>query len=346
VPKNFRKQNRPGQGNPRKSTGCFTAEEHDRLWSWLSEILVQVPEADGRGRGETHPFKRAAGHLESGSIWVFDNGWKRFSNDVYGHDAVQLVAEIMGGKDDPAAQAKAAGYARQWLADHPGKADWDGGDPDADEEEYDRRAQWSAENAQRALQGFGPLPGTPAEMYLKGRGITVRPGLELAVGYCADVDPRRGLGALVGVLVDSQDVTQVLGVALVFLDPAGRPELKVNGKKRKEVWFTTRDKETRRRAVFHIPSSPSASLPLPPPGSPQAAAELLGKSIVVEGTENALACAMAAPEADIYGVPGIGRIGRCGVTGDVILLHDNDGNDAKAKAVRTKAVDGLILGGL
>jgi hypothetical protein len=55
---------------------------------------------------------------------------------------------------------------------------------------------------------------------------------------------------------------------------------------------------------------------------------------------------MAAPEAEVYGVPGLGRIGRCGVGagGDIVFVKHNDGSGNQARQALTKAVDGLILG--
>jgi hypothetical protein len=69
--------------------------------------------------------------------------------------------------------------------------------------------------------------------------------------------------------------------------------------------------------------------------------------IITEGIENALALSMAAPETTIHGIPGISRIGRCGVGADgseVVYMADNDGDAEQTKKALAAAVDGLILG--
>jgi hypothetical protein len=252
---------------------------------------------------------------------------------------------------------------RQWLDAHPGKGDWDGG-ADGDDE-ADERAQLIAARAQQALAAMAPTLGTPAETYLAGRGIRVS---AQAAGYHADAYPRRGLGALVGVLKDSAKLEDVLGVALTFVDPAGRPELRADGKKVKQVWFVVpREDQARRRAVFRIPARPAQPAagaapeqtaragttpksktqkrPAAPSNGVRAEkTSLAGARIVAEGLENALVISMAAPETEVFGVPGIGRIGGCSVTGDIIYMRDNDGASEQAKKPLAAAVDGLVLG--
>ena len=261
---------------------------------------------------------------------IYDDGhWIRFSSRVYGPDFLSLLIELLGG------EVVALQFAEQWLAEHPGLGAWEG----IDTEDGQAKAEANAEKARHWLSCRVPHPGTPAELYFRNeRRFSPRAGLESTVSYVPDV--RLGEGAVIGTLIDSARPDIELGLQLGFLDPLGRHIRNRKGSRDRWMLFATLDPDARRRACFRIPAAASQE-GVEAPGDDTG----LSATIVCEGLENTVAVATACPEALVVGLPGISRLATIAITGNVVVLRDNDGDEAPATKALLRGLDALKLAG-
>jgi hypothetical protein len=119
MPRFSSRRNKSGTGTSRKNGASWLSpDEHERLDSWLPEILAELRPDD--------PIDDRSYPPTSGSITLYDDGWHRFSNGAHGATALELIAELKGGVDDTTAQSEAETWARRFLAAHPGTASSDG----------------------------------------------------------------------------------------------------------------------------------------------------------------------------------------------------------------------------
>jgi hypothetical protein len=179
-------------------------EDLRRLNTWTGGIahhlLPEAPVAftqEGLRVGRKGSLKIAA-----------DGHWHDFEAGKGGPDTLSLIRHI---KDCSAAEAVA--WARTWLDRHPG-----GGELSADvaveaaAEAGERRAAYARQILEEAAD---PL-GTPAETYLRSRG------LEPPYPDCARFlpDARLGESAVVGLITTADG--EAVGVQLGYIDPLGR----------------------------------------------------------------------------------------------------------------------------
>jgi hypothetical protein len=295
----------------------WTPEDLDRLTSWMPVILAELHAEDS--------VEDTGDALRSGSIRVDPDGsWQRFSHGTWGQHGLQLIAELLNDAGG------AAGYARRFLTQHSGHGTWEGIDSEAGRE----KARYLAGIADDLLKRRVPVAGTPAESYLAGRGL---PASGDGVGaYVPDADPKRGLGAFIGLLTSPRDPVKVVAVQALYVDPAGRPELTATGKKLRRHYAVEADPGLR---------TPDKVFYLPPTGDAATDDPLTGKTLIAEGQENAMALHAVAPGAKVLGLPGIGGLQHLEVTGEVIVMRDNDGEDAPATKGLIKGLDALLLSG-
>jgi hypothetical protein len=255
------------------------------------------------------------GRKGSLSITATD-GWFDHEAKKGGRDALSLIRHLRGCS----AEATAA-WARGWLVQHLGDGDFaaDGTAEDTAEEAAERRAAW----ARRILEEAVDPPGTPAETYLRSRGL----GPPYPPGICWLADARLGEGALVGTLTDATG--GFVGVQLGYLDPLGRKSVVPP---QRQLFLT--DTDAARQGAFRISVA----------GSAEGAAEL----VVVEGLEDALSVAQAGAGREVIGIPGVGRFWQFALPSgaSVVVFRDGDAPDSAATKQLIGAIDWWLFAGV
>ena len=182
----------------------ISPDEIRRLDSWTGVIAQSLrPEA---------PVARTADGLRigrKGSLSITtDATWYDHETGKGGHDALSLIRHLRGCSSEAAIF-----WARGWLEQHLGDGDLHVEvDAEAVAEASARRTAWALRVLDDATDPFG----TPAEVYLRSRGLA--PPIPPAVGWLEDA--RLGEGAIVGKLTNALGDT--VGVQLGYVDPLGR----------------------------------------------------------------------------------------------------------------------------
>jgi hypothetical protein len=145
----------------------LSAEDASRLDSWTIEIA-------GKHLGAAN--EEANGEWRVGDnrrVIIHRNGcWHDFLAEKTGHGALSLLTHLH--HDDAEAGLEAA---RAWLAQHEGEGQLgraSGEDEDEDGEDAEARAAndaWRAAYVETLSQCAVAIGGTPAEAYLKSRGL-------------------------------------------------------------------------------------------------------------------------------------------------------------------------------
>ena len=159
-----------------------------RLDTWTGQI-AQVLRPDAPVACTTDGLR--IGRKGSLSITA-DARWYDHETGEGGHDALSLIRHLRGCSAEAAVS-----WARGWLVQHLGDGDFAAGEiaEDAAEEAAERRAAW----ARRVLEEAVDPLGTPAELYLRSRGL--EPPYPPGIYWLADA--RLGESALVGKLTDA-----------------------------------------------------------------------------------------------------------------------------------------------
>jgi hypothetical protein len=286
--------------------------EYRRLATWAPAIGVHFsPGALVRqGSGKTFIGRK-------GSLVVYDHG-RFFSFETWkGGDVCELLAHLRPELEP----AELRSLALTWLRDHPGLGTATAPAPTT-RQELDRAARHAAV-VRQVLGVIAPCPGNSAEANLTSRGLSADWPVSL-IGYVPD-DERPGCGALVAVMTDANGVPG--GIQLGYVDAAGQ-KVEVGGTFRRQFLIDDEAKGLR----FHIaPLELDPALPL----------------LMTEGIENALSLALAFPRAEIFGLPGIGRLRQiANVKGrDIVVFADGDAPDSGAARALRNGVDHLLLGG-
>jgi Protein of unknown function (DUF3631)/Toprim domain len=320
MPRPYTRSTRSRQPKPTLPVG-WNPQLSARLDSWLAEILHDL-------RPDISVQVAADGTLRSEAIVVYSDHWYDYGEGLWGQNALDLVVALKG-------EIEGNAYVGRWLAGHQGKGSWQGIDTEAGLEQARKRA----EIATHLLKHRQAISRSPAEKYLEQeRHIPVREGLVGLIGY---IPPDNVLKdhAFAGVLVDSADPEVVLGIQIGFLTPKGE-HVRDKGSRLRRSYYSSLDPEARRRACFYVPA-----MPLPNDGPIPDGADLAGATIIVEGLENTIAVASVAPYSTVLGLPGIGRLATIAVPDAIIVLRDNDGEDAQATKVLRKGLDALLLAG-
>jgi hypothetical protein len=276
-----------------------------RLDTWIGQIARALrPDA---------PVASTADGLRLGrkgslSITATDS-WYDHEAHKGGRDALSLIRHLRGCSAEAALL-----WARGWLIQHLGDGDFAAGGTaeDAAEEAAERRAAWARRILEEAVD---PL-GTPAETYLRSRGL--EPPYPPRTYWLADA--RLGEGALVGKLTDA--TRAFVGVQLGYLDPSGRRSVVPP---QRQMFLA--DKEAARQGAFRIHV----------PGPVEGAAEI----VVVEGFEDALSVAQARAGREVIGIPGVGRFWQFALPpgASVVVFRDGDAPDSAATQQLIGAVD-------
>jgi hypothetical protein len=172
---------------------------------------------------------------------------------------------------------------------------------------------------EHVLRGAGPLAGTPAEAYLRGRGLALPAGADLAHHPdLADRETRRGYDALLGIVRDIAG--QVIGLQRIYLAPdPERPEV------------------VRQAAT----ASPRKMLGRVAGGAvrlaPRAADGLLA---LCEGIETGLAAMTACPDLPVWAAlstSGLEQVRLPPEAQRVLILADHDASGAGLRAAKAAA---------
>jgi hypothetical protein len=140
------------------SSPHLSAEDVARLDTWLPEIAERYL---GKVQLEANGDYRVGGNR---GLVIHPNGvWHNFAAVKSSHGALQLLTHLGGGPEE----------ALSWLAEHEG----DGrlGRVTGDTEEAAKKAKVDAYKTafiKELWSGGEPLAGTPAEIYLRSRGLT------------------------------------------------------------------------------------------------------------------------------------------------------------------------------
>jgi putative DNA primase/helicase len=282
----------------------MTAGEEERLRSWIAEIIEALIEGV-RWRQEGDE-KRA---LNQGglTINVRSGCWYNHSTGEGGWSALSLIEFL--NRDG---RAEAESWAAAWLNNHPGRGSCATADDDIEIEH--------AIAARDILYRLIEPAGTPAETYLRSRGISGE--LPSSVRYLPDA--RIGEGAVAGILT-SHD--RVVGVQLGYLDPDGRKSTVAPSRRRFML-------ERASDAVFELATQSGVT-------------DMLADTVVVEGLEDALSISELGRPWRIVGLPGIGALKHLSVKRNerVIVVRDGDAPGSSADTALVAAIDHLLLEG-
>lgn len=269
--------------------------------------------------------------------------WRDFATGDKGGDALDLVAEVLHGGD----KARAIRWARTWLG-------IDSGDPATMQAaarqaqvSQQRQAAASAEQEERfrrkalALWRDGvPIRGTPADAYLRGRGIDLAalPRVPSALrfhGRAWNTERGTELPAMLA-LIQGTDGRQ-LAVHRTWIEP--HPDVPGG-------WRKARLRDAKKTLATYaggwIPLTRGAS------GRRWAEARPDETVALAEGIENALSVAVLVPEwrvAATVSVANMGKIKMPASIRDVVVCADNDARNSAAVAAWTAAVNHLLAQG-
>jgi hypothetical protein len=258
-----------------------------------------------------------------GSLKIFYNGfWNDYEADEWGRGPGSLIAHMRPGIEPVELRV----YVLDWLKAHLGTGSGNGGaEDDAAIAAAERtRLARNAGICTQVLGEIAPAHNNPGGLNLTRRGLGGVAWPVSTVGYVTD-DERPGEGALVGVITDESG--KPAGIQLGYLDHEGR-KVEVGGTTRRQFLLDRNATGLR----FHVkPADMDEALPL----------------LVCEGLENTLSLALAYPSAEVFGVPGIGRMRRLPPFKgrDVVVFRDGDSKDSSADRTLISGVDQLQLGG-
>ena len=271
-PRSYPAQQLPSAGGrPRAQSMSdrLDAESLRRLKTWIAAI-AQTLRSDS-------PFARTAEGIRlgrKGSLSITaDARWFDHEVGTGGRDALCLIRHLKA-----CSREAAVFWARGWLEQYLG--DGDIGIEVDDEfavEAGERRAAW----ATQVLDDVTEVLGTPAEDYLRNRGLT--PPYPPVVRWLEAA--RFAESAVVGRLTNALGDT--VGVQLGYVDPQGRKSVI---EPQRQLFLL--DREAAKQGTFRI------NVPGPIKGAPE--------FIITEGLENALALAQAAAGKTVLGLPGVG----------------------------------------
>jgi putative DNA primase/helicase len=276
--------------------------ESERLASWQLEIV----EALCGGRvlwsidGDEHKARgKGLGGL---SVNVRSAVWFCHSKGR-GGGPIELIRFLKGCNRTDALQ-----WGEAWLRSHAGV----GRAGEASERcpEID-----SAKIARELIEALVEPTGTPAEAYLRSRGITI------ALPPCVKFLPnaRTGEGALVGVLTSHG---RIVGLQVGYLDAIGRKSVVPPQRRR-----------------FNLESAPDAIFELRAGGGPI--------TVGAEGLEDGLSTLQATsnPSTRVLAVPGVGGFQHLSVKTDdnFVIVPDGDAAGSPAAAALRDGVDHLLL---
>lgn len=254
--------------------------------------------------------------------------WGEFSAGR-GGDMLDLVAVCRCGGN----KAEALKWARGWLglgdARPGGRGPAPPPPPPPRDVENDRREAEERRQKGRGLWAKGvPIPGTPAEVYLAGRGIDLA---ELgrapnvlrfnARTWCAE---RGGEHPAMVALIQNQGRT--IGAHRTFLAPDGRGKARIKAAKKV------------------LGATDGGLIPLWRGASDKPLKEAPeGDTIAIaEGIEDALTVALACPEWRVVACINIGNMAKLTLPPtilDVRLCFDRDGENPACRAARERAID-------
>ena len=279
--------------------------ELERSRTWLSTIFDTLREGvHWRREGDEY---RAGGHGGL-TINTRKGRWYHHSTRRNGWNGISLVKFLTDYNT-----AAATEWLVAFLQEHPGI-----GTPVA--EGNDDHNIESANDTREHLENLVDVAGTPAETYLRSRGIA---------GPIPDFikyrpHARCGEGAIA---VPLQARDRVVGLQLGYLDPDGR-----------------KSTITPNRRRFALEKAPDAVFEFPKPND---ATDLLADTLVVEGLENALSLAELGRSVRIVGLPGIGTLQNLPVRkGErILIVRDGDKPGSGADKGLIAGVDHLLLEG-
>jgi hypothetical protein len=173
-----------------------------------------------------------------------DGSWFDHEAGKGGPDTLSLIRHLKN-----CSAAEAVSWAQTWLDQHPGDGELSAdGAAEMEAEAGERRSAY----VRRILDEAGDALGTPAETYLRSRGL--EPPYPSCVRFLEDA--RLGESALVGILTTADG--EEAGVQLGYLDPAG---CKSTIQPIRQLFLI--DKEKAKQGAFRIPVSPVEEAPGP-----------------------------------------------------------------------------------
>jgi Protein of unknown function (DUF3631)/Toprim domain len=286
----------------------ITAAEFERSRTWILEIAAAVlPGTAWQDVGEERAFASTGGL----SINRRNGLWFCHAAGRGGCSPIELVRFV---KDWSMADASA--WVLAFLGSHPGT----GAATDSTEDgDGDAAAEARRIKAEATIAATLPVEGTPAEAYLRSRGLV--PPYHGCVGFVPDA--RVGEGALVGRL---EEHGRVVGVQLTHLDPDGRKSLALPLRRRSNL-------EKSPGAGFIIPASTN-----PQPGPPV--------TLICEGLEDAMSLALTET-GQVIGLPGVGGMRHLELPNgaDVVVFRDGDPTGSSADKALITGIDHLLLAG-
>lgn len=284
-------------------------EDVERLDSWIAVIAQELrpgpvmPTAEGRRLGR------------KGSLAVATTAlWHDHQAGKGGRGALSLIQHLRQ------CDAAGAGYwAAAWLDAHPGLGDFAADTAAASSENNGWRADFVA---QVLTEATDPI-GSPAEVFLRGRGLT--PPFPPCARWLEDA--RLGEGAVLGVL--TTETGEPVGVQLGYLTPTGQKSAALPARQ-----LFLLDRERAEQGAFRI------TAPQPVEGAVELA--------ITESLEKAIAIAESGAAATVLGVPGIGRFHKFDFEkgSNVVVVADGDEPTSPAAGALVTACDRWLLGGV
>ncbi len=269
----------------------------------------QLPDIGGAIRGKP-VTPDGDGWRVGSSTKISKNGrWFDFKAPQGGFGAASFIAHYRACTPE-----EAIAWAQSWLAQHPqagpcGGADEDDGAGEDSADTIQRRAYIDSIYAARL-----PIAGTPAAVYLVGRGIDpaqLRPEIVERMGWLPD--HRGAEGALVFPYTD--EAGGVLGLHFTFVTPTGE---KSPHEPARQTRRGPPDWRTKGRALLRLDFGTGPEM------------------VVAEGFENALAISLTGADR-VVAVGAVGAYGRCPLPRTVetiTIAHDGDDPVAKAAAAQ------------
>ena len=274
----------------------LSAEEVTCLDSWSIEIAAKdLGDVNEEANGEW----RVGGNRR---LVIHRNGcWHDFLHEKTGHGALSLLTHLHHGDAQAALEV-----AQAWLTQHKGDGELGRASGD-DEDDNGEDAQaiaaddaWHIAYVDTFWRRAEAIDGTPAEAYLKSRGLWPLPaGVDKWLQWAPNV--RGDEGALLAAVADDSD--EVVAVQLTYITPDGEKS------KAQPVRRTLRGPhDWRSRGTFRIGA----------PGAPDL--------VLTEGVEDAIVALMAGA-ARAHACLGGGALGRARLpitVENVIVARDDD----------------------
>jgi hypothetical protein len=292
--------------------------EYERARTFLVEIAqTLLPEGT---TWRTEGDQRRAGHSGGLSINCRTAAWHFWGEGEGGYSPIILIAKLRPGYSFE----ECVVWLKAFLETHPGTGSCTT-EPDDDDSDAGAPSPASVARAREVLDTMQRAEGTPAETYLRSRGV--EPPFPDCFGYIEDA--RCGEGALVAVLTAHE---RKVGVQVGYLTPDGKKSLVSPQRERFHM-------ERQKGAIFRLPPTAEA---LAGPRDP------VFDFLIGEGIEDALTLRQLGRPCTVLGLPGIGTLSHLDLPkkSRVGIFEDGDAKDSPADLGCIRGIDHLLDAGM